>query len=497
MGGFLFMADRRFKVFLGLLVCLGRTPWTAGAQDSLSGLMYPSPGKLLHVSSWDRSGGNGDLRSVEPGQTHTLVDLRGAGIIHRIWFTVAPEAPDLLRQAVLRFYWDGKDQPSIQVPLGDFFGAGFGLYEHYISLPLSMTSGGYNCYWQMPFRKGVRITVTNESGCRIDALYYNIDIEQVPRLAEDTLYFHAEWRRENPTQPGKNYTVLETKGQGHFVGLLMEMQDRNGGFGFLEGDERVFVDGESKPSINGTGTEDYFNSGWYFNRGTFSAPYHGLILMDEDLSRVCAYRWHILDPIPFKRSLRFTIEHGHNNEVETDYSSVAYWYQTPAKGVANLPPPEERMAYIPPPPMVLDGMIEGEGLIDNATATNGKVQTQNMRRFGDYWSGGKQLWWTENKVGDRMAMKVKIDHPGTYRIAGYLTKSKDYGIFQLWVNGAKVSEPVNSYDSKVIHSGKIDFGTVELRHGSNRFEIEIVGKDEQSIGTLVGIDGFMAERMER
>ena len=249
-----------------------------------------------------------------------------------------PEAPELLRQAVLRFYWDGKDQPSIQVPLGDFFGAGFGLYEHYISLPLSMTSGGYNCYWQMPFRKGVRITVTNESGCRIDALYYNIDIEQVPRLAEDTLYFHAEWRRENPTQPGKNYTVLETKGQGHFVGLLMEMQDRNGGFGFLEGDERVFVDGESKPSINGTGTEDYFNSGWYFNRGTFSAPYHGLILIDEDLSRVCAYRWHILDPIPFKRSLRFTIEHGHNNEVETRLFECRLLVSNASQGSDHPPP---------------------------------------------------------------------------------------------------------------------------------------------------------------
>lgn len=319
--------------------------------DLLNSLTLPRKGRLVHISSRDQSGGNADARSIEPGDTHTLLDLKGAGIIRRLWITVSPEETAILRGAVIRFYWDGNPKPSVEAPLGDFFGVGFGQYVHYISLPLSMTSGGYNCYWPMPFRKAARITVTNESKRKIDALYYNIDVEMVQRLPKETLYFHALWRRENPTQAGKNYTVLETVGRGHLVGVMMAMQNRHGGgLGFLEGDEMVYVDGEAQPSIYGTGTEDYYNSGWYFNRGTYSAPFHGCTIKDDQKGRVCAYRWHILDPIPFQKSIRFTLEHGHANEVEGDYSSMAYWYQTPPVGLLPLPPFADRLPYEPPPP---------------------------------------------------------------------------------------------------------------------------------------------------
>lgn len=314
------------------------------AFSPLASLPIPHPGTAMHEGSWDRTGGNHDCRSLGPGQTLTLFDQDGAGVVRRFWVTIGPRNVQTLRQVILRMYWDNETNPSVECPIGDFFGLAFGKTADYISAPLEVTSGGLNCYWPMPFHKHARWTVENRSNVHIGAFYYNIDYTTYKSLPKDMMEFHACWRRENPTDPHHNYTILEAQGDGVYNGVVLSMQGLNmkkNKLAFLEGDEMIYVDQpnpnpptpahwhhpEAVPQINGTGTEDFFSSGWYFNTGPYSAPYHGCIMKDEKNSRVAAYRWQIEDAVPFHKNIRVTIEHGDRDSVQADYSSVAYFYQ--------------------------------------------------------------------------------------------------------------------------------------------------------------------------
>src|ERR1051325_2792407 len=213
------------------LLCLAVPSFAQGKNPAeslgspLAGLALPKSGTPKHEGSWDRSGGNGDARYVKPGETLTLLDYKGAGIIRRFWVTISPRSDmQVHRQAILRMYWDDETTPSVECPIGDFFGVGFGEQKDYISLPLTETSGGYNCYWPMPFHKSAKWTITNLSPKPIDAFYYNIDFTGYDKLPKDLRHFHAQWRRENPTKKDQNYTILEAAGQGHFVGVALFMQ---------------------------------------------------------------------------------------------------------------------------------------------------------------------------------------------------------------------------------------------------------------------------------
>jgi hypothetical protein len=279
------------------------------------------------VSSYDRGHGNRDYVSVEPGEKVTLADLRGSGTLNRAWFTIRNKDPLLLRKAILRYTWDDEDLPSVEVPFGDFFGCGFAEYRHHTALMQGMTSGGYHCYWPMPYSEGAHLELLNLCDTPISHLYYNIQYQETKEVAPTR--FHAQWRRENPTTIDENYTILDAEGNGHYVGCLLNMQSYvKGSLVFLEGDEMIYIDGEDEPSIYGTGTEDYFQGAWYFLNGEFAAPFHGLTLFDKENAKVSAYRHHVPDPITFKKSIKVTIEHCHGNILQEDYSSVAMWYQT-------------------------------------------------------------------------------------------------------------------------------------------------------------------------
>jgi hypothetical protein len=470
-----------------------------GLGSPLAGLFAQRDGVMKHEGSWDRSGGNGDMRGVAPGQTITLLDYTGAGIIRRFWVTIAPRADvSIHRQTILRMYWDDEPMPSVEVPIGDFFGVGFGEQKDYISLPLNETSGGYNCYWPMPFHKRARWTLTNLSKKRIDAFYYNIDFIAYKKLPKECLHFHAQWRRENPTRPGQNYTLLEATGRGHFVGAALFMQNRRGrDLGFLEGDEMIYFDGEAKPSFIGTGTEDYFSSGWYFDRGLYSAPFHGVTLLDARLGRVCAYRWHIEDAMPFQKSIKVTIEHGHNNEYEGDYSSVAFWYQTePHAPFPVLPAnPDHLLAYVPPPPRQFPGAIEGESLRTAALVSEGPLEEQVMVPFSGEWSGAAQLWWRPTLPGATLILLLPAPEEGDYELIGHFTKAKDYATVQITQNGQNIGSEVNLYDPNVVPSGAISLGKITLKKGANPLQITVKGKDERSTGYLVGLDAFVLKRL--
>jgi len=328
----------------------------ASAQTPLENLLSPSrlpflkQSTLVQISSNDTTGGNSDFIPIASGATARLAQIQGPGVITMIWATIASNDVYFLRHIVLRMYWDGESAPSVEVPIGDFFGTGF-QYKQFVTPFIGMSSGGYYCYFPMPFNKSARVEVVNETGQQISNFYYHIDYHKLPGPLDSTVaYFHATWHREIRTSPSHYYTLLEASGEGQLVGINLNMQSYDGGLSFLEGDEMFYVDGEKVASVKGTGTEDYFNSGWYFNQGEFSAPYHGLILKDDTLGRIAAYRFHILDCVPFKKSIRALIEHGDRNTEVADYSSTAYWYQKePHAKFPKLPGREELGAKVRSP----------------------------------------------------------------------------------------------------------------------------------------------------
>ncbi len=312
---------------------------TAGPLDGL--FRMPSPGsRFIHVSSTDTTGGNADRFEVAPGDSVVLLDLQGPGVIRRLWITVSSRNPHYLRRIALEMYWDDETDPSVEAPLGDFFGDGFGK-PSYASLVMGVTSGGFFTYLPMPFAHHARIVARNGTGRAIDAFYFNADVELVDSLPSPLATFHAWWHRDPRTTSPEPHLILDAHGAGHFVGMSLDAESLDGSLGFLEGDERFFVDGSFRGQ--GTGTEDYFNAGWYFDQGTFAAPFHGLVVKDDERGRIAAYRWQLPDPVPFHDSIRVDIEHGHANTVVADYATVAYWYQTePHTPMPPLPPPDER-----------------------------------------------------------------------------------------------------------------------------------------------------------
>lgn len=351
---------------------------------ALAGLPYLSGNRSRRVSSWDQTGGNRDFVVVQPGAAAILADISGSGRITHIWLTFNSADPHYLRRMLLRIFWDGEQDPSVESPLGDFFGVGHGRVSHFVSLPLSMITGGeaqlanragMNCYFPMPFGEAARIEVVSESEHPVEQLYFHVDYEEGP-VEPNTLRFHAHWRRECPTRgtvdlgrPGlsledvnarvnldghDNYLVLEAEGSGRYVGCNLSVDHINPipGFGwFGEGDEMIFVDGEGfPPSIHGTGTEDYFGAAWGFPCGAYSGPYHGVSLAGPTggplaySGKWTVYRFHIEDPVNFQRSLRVTMEHGHANCHSSDFSSVAYWYQEePHRPFPPMAPARERL----------------------------------------------------------------------------------------------------------------------------------------------------------
>lgn len=342
--------------------------------SDLGNLFMRRDAQRRRESSYDTSGGNDDRLHIEPGQTHRIADIQGPGCISHLWMTMAslpsPEA-FVNRKVVLHMYWDGEEAPSVEAPIGDFFGMGHGMTRNFVSEPLQMSpqdGKGMNCWFPMPFHRRARIEVTNQ-GEKPLMLYYYIDYELWDALPAETLYFHAAWHRECPTRGvddrgmtnrefafgGRNttgegnYTVLEAEGAGHYVGCnlnIHNLRESNRWDWPGEGDDMIFVDGEHwPPRIHGTGTEDYVNMAWCPQQ-EYSAPYHGLVLGGRDnwKGQITYYRYHIRDPITFQKSIRVTIEHGHNNHRSDDWSSTAYWYQTePHRPFDPLPPVENRL----------------------------------------------------------------------------------------------------------------------------------------------------------
>ena len=381
-----------------------------------------------------------------------------------------------LNALTLRIYWDGNEEPGVEAPLGDFFACG-NVPATVESFPVQVSpSGALTCYWVMPFLKSARITVTNDNAERGYGLYWQFDFVTVPSLPEDTMHFYAKYRQEYPAVMGQDYLIADLKGKGQYIGTVMTVTNAQDGW-FGEGDDFFFIDGEAIPSLQGTGSEDYFNDGWGFRKRSslwFGQPHDvGWVSGDSGI----LYRWHILDPVRFEESLRLTIEHkGNWPESEDawflerpDYlSSIAFWYQagTPVS-FGSLPSYVERNV-----PWVKHHLVTK---YRDAKIDGGKLQVTTMGMFG----GRPSLRWGGFTKGASVSFPYELPEGGritgrvcAFRFGGSESAcfsdedSGKKGLFSIELDGKIVVENV-SFDPIEYEEPAISFGEHQLEAGKH------------------------------
>ena len=505
----------RVKILaLGLVAALA-APVHAQTDAGLGGLIRVQPGRSKAVTSSDP-----DLNSnfdrpdwIHPGETLTLADIAGPGVITHIWVTFVDARPDWVpgggyggaEDIVLRMYWDGAAEPAVEAPLGDFFAAGFGVRREVRSVPVQVPGGdAFNSFWQMPFYRHARVTVTNDGTRNVRAFYYQVDYTAVPALPAGTPYFCAQYRREFPEQQGRDYLVLDAAGRGHYVGTVMSVQSRSP-FWPGEGDARIYVDGDTRPTIQGTGTEDYFLNAWGLEEHSF--PYMGAPYLSDDPSalgaRMSMYRWHIADPIRFTRSLRVTFEHtgwippdesetrkiDPHVEREDDIATVAFWYQVgQPKRFTTFPSRAERTWPD------LDRVIDGQQLLGSAAHSPGTLEVQK----GVDWTGAGQLFFVPSS--DSAYLEVKFSAPDT-AVTGLvlrLTHAPDYGRWRILLDGRDATALEGYPDWQTRGAQDLygrdvtvrDFylGSFSFTPGLHTIRFEAAGRSGVSSGGALGLD---------
>ncbi len=458
---------------------------------------------------------NDDSKHPIPGEVLVLADLRGPGIVTHIWMTVADNEyawPRLLR---LRVYYDGAKTPSVDVPVGDFFGVGHGYERDLNSMMVRDASLGRarNSYWPMPFRKSCLITVTNEGRRRVSSFYYHVDWQKRDALPADVGYFHAYYRQATPPPSGKLYTLLNIQGAGQYVGSVLNIvQTQMGWFG--EGDDMFYVDGETKPRVEGTGTEDYFNDAWGLR--VSDGAWTGIPVAEGEGfgARLTGYRWHVSDPVPFTKSLRVGIEHfgwTYNSdgtarsgfEERADYfSSVAFWYQ---KGVnQDLPEPPYGAARLPLGNAL---QIEVEDNLKDATTEKGEASVQKEV----FWS--KDLLFLQGQgAGSKMNIPFDVPKDGFYEVIAQIAQAPDYGDYVATLDGKQTNssmvtwgplqaqeppvEIIHNYQPEIFVGVDHRLGWFKLAQGRHTLSFTCVGKDSQSSGYNLGVDGVVLARIE-
>jgi len=457
---------------------------------------------------------NDDSKRPIPGETTVLADLKGPGVINHIWMTIADNEygwPRLLR---LRVYYDGSEIPSVDAPVGDFFAVGNGFEAEVESLMVRDSSDGRarNCYWPMPFRKSCKVTVTNEGRRRVSMLYFHVDWDKVPSLPAGTPYFHAHYRQELPAPAdGSRYEFLNVKGRGHYVGTVMSVVQAEAGW-FGEGDDYFWVDGQPKPCIEGTGSEDYFNDAWglHVNDG----PYYGVTVAEGTGlgSRMTAYRWHLVDPIPFTKSLKAEIEHrgwtyNANGAVESAFgertdlmSSVAFWYQ---EGIAKDQPPVPYGSARLPQGNALQ--LEVEKSLAECKAEGGKASLSPEL----FWSKDVIFFEAQGK-GSKLEVPFDVPEDGEYEVYTEVAQASDYGIYTVLLDGQPPHAPQLEHEPGADIRPQTQFdgyaletyvglahqvGWVRLTKGRHSLTYVCLGKREASSGYNLGVDNIVLAKV--
>jgi len=470
------MKKRSLLVFCLLL-------WVSLSQvsfaDFLANLARPHEGRSMRATStgrirrdgkYDPNGepnpqSNRDNSNVAPGQSKVLMDVKGPGVITHIWMTfLGPEPHPWAKKGsanhqemLLRIYWDGGKRPGVEAPVGDFFANCFGKRSEVISLPVIVEDAdSYNCFWHMPFRKSARIKVVNQSQKPVSLLYYNIDWIKKDKIPRDTPYFYAQYRQEYPVRKGEDYVVLDTEGKGHYVGTVLAVRTRSPAW-FGEGDEKIYIDGEKKPSIWGTGN-----------------------------------RWHITDPFVFTKGIKVTFEHygwmspdenpeykSHSwNEREDDYSSVAFWYQT-GEPTFKASAPHADKRRLPN----LDKIFPARGYTEEKFHGQGNTVIQNL----SIYPNGHLLYTpqSQNQAWLQIPFEVKKKEP--QRLLLVMTRSYNFGKYQAYLNGIKIGEVMDIYSEEIFtrEYHLLDFWP---EPGNYTLRLECVGRNPQSTGYYLGIE---------
>jgi hypothetical protein len=378
-------------------------------------------GKTKRASSWETNGRNADRWMFQPGESKVLADIQGPGRITHIWMTQR----DHYRECVLKFTWDNADKPSILVPLGDFFGLGHNIVNSYESFLFTASTNhnnkfnqgcALNCYVQMPFRERALIELVNESE-EEHLQYFYFDYEEGP-VDDDELYFHAEFRRQNPfggwghevgvNTPeanvvnvekeawNNNYLILETEGKGHYIGCNISVTNFQGTW-WGEGDDMIWVDGYKwPPDLHGTGSEDYLNQAWGMQPNAFMR--NGSSIHERHTGGYqTSYVHHIENPVRFEKSIKATIEHGHGNHLCNEMSSVAYWYAEKPAAAVEIPPMEKRL----PVPKTPDGKWDNQDRLQTTTQhveVNSEMQAM------------KQMWQDKVAMQERHRQEAADHH---------------------------------------------------------------------------------------
>jgi hypothetical protein len=452
------------------------TPTTMNSAQSAShshrdilGAFGTAPiGRNRRVSSNEQPGWNTenmDMTWLQPGEKLEMPVLQGPGVITHMWFTSHSGWVGELNSLSLRIYWDDQKDAAVEVPLGDFFAVGHGKPAVVESFPVQVSpTGALSCYWRMPFHKSARIVITNDNPDRGTGLYWQVDWTQVDEMPKDAPYFCACYRQEYPATMNRDYTLAELTGNGQYIGSVMSLTMAQDGW-FGEGDDFFYIDGEEIPSLQGTGSEDYFNDAWGFRPRTshwFGSPkWQGDRAGDSGV----AYRWHIQDAVNFSTSLKVAIEHKGNRDVDTDgffierpdfISSVAFWYQDgQPKLFARLPDWNERRV-----PWINHQLVKSFQKVQATGDAKVKINTAGL--FG----ARPTLLWPNKTAGAVMSLPIELSDSARYAIRLTAVGNARYGTYDIRIDDQKIST-VNFHSPD--EDGEMDvlLGTHELAGGKH------------------------------
>jgi hypothetical protein len=491
------------RVFVGVALLSGvaraqatAPPSSALSERSLGNLFEAPAGKSHRCSSTSNDPqSNLDFVPLASGAEVPIAELKGPGVITHLWLNVQSDDPYAGRLVVLRARWDGEPNPSIEVPIGDFFGVGFALDGNVDTLPVRVTADGRarSCWWPMPFASSAQLSIRNDSQRPVRMLQWTVDWNEAA-CPKEVRTFHAQFRATGRGASARAHKVLDVKGRGHYVGTVLSIWSGEEGWPG-EGDDRFHVDGADLPTLQGSGLEDYFGDSWGFHLGT--GPFGGVTTFEGTGpgARSTAVRWHVQDPIAFEKSLVVNFERSgwvrraDEWKLAPDrpdaFSSVAFWYQEEPHGALTiLPPPSERLPfseirYEPEEKAVFKSLSVPEGA------------PPPIRQEGAFWSYGAQVQFTApDREHARLFMPFDVPSVHDYDFYLRCTMASDGGVWQAVVDGEPFGPPIDLY-SPYGTSREIVLGRLHMAPGAHVLELRAIGKNVASGGFALGFDSFM------
>lgn len=425
--------------------------------------------------------------SIKPGSKQEILQLSGTGIIRSLHFTFDCDDPRYFRKCILEISTDGSAKPNVWTPVGDFFLDGFGWPQGKSMMVGTDSTGKYYSYWPMPYAKGISIRLINDAGKSLK-FTCQAQYESMDKLPQDTGRFYAWWHRENLTTVGKGFEMLTAKGRGHFCGVNHFMQGPHDGVSYLEGDEMMWIDNRDNTFYNGTGTEDYFNGGWYFG-ATGSAPFYGCLALNGPC--VDAYRLQITDLVPFQQKAHIEIEHGSKKDYPVDYAGVTYFYGEP-----NL---EHTFNPVPVDGRILRPRFNRQSVEAERTFQGGGpyvvIEYQKGRQLE--YSDGSAVNCYADKPGGTVMCKFNAEATSEYAVQAQVVCGPDFGKAIAFIDGKQVGKTVDCYSPDVaLRVMNFADRTHEIHaSGDHIITFKVIGKSDKSKSYRFGLDTIYLSRI--